>query len=440
MRGWSKKINESINMKQGKDIVLYGALVVMGLYFLFHGLVLAKSFIAPLVLALVLAFLMLPVSDRLEKWGFKRIWATIVSTLTLFLVIAGFVTILLFQIRDFAEDWEEVRSQFNEMLGDLEEYLVENTPLTQASASSILGVAGTPERKESNEEKDEETGSENGEEEESDNTPPLAHEDPSNGSDFENDENGEGNEEGRDGENEEESKALGEGEVADIAEDTQDQVILVMAAVVAFITDFLVVLVYVFMFIQFRHKFKKFILRLFAPDRRERVNDIVMHSAEVSRKYLVGRLFLMVILAVMYYVGLLLSGVDNALLLALISAALSMIPVVGNFIGYFISVAVSLVTDGGFTAVIGITITYLIAQFIDTYILQPIVLGEKVGVHPFFIIFSVILGYEVWGIIGMVVSIPVFGVITIILRNVDVTKALGYLLSNKEPEDGKTTK
>jgi predicted PurR-regulated permease PerM len=401
--------------KRGKEIVLYGTLGVVGLYFLFQGLVLSKTLLAPLALGLVMAFLMLPVSDRLERWGFKRIWATIVSTLTLFIIIIGFSTILFFQIRDFADDWEEVQTQFSELLADLEIYLVENTPITKETASSIVGVAGSPKKD------DKKENQENGDEENS-----------GIGMDEDDDEeNG-----SKDEDNEEEPVTpIGEGEVADIAEDTQEQVMIVMAAVVSFITDFLVVFVYVFMFIQFRHKFKIFILRLFPPDRREKVNDIVMHSAGVSRQYLMGRLFLMAILAVMYYVGLLISGVENALLLALISAALSLIPVVGNFIGYFISVAVSLVTTGGIGTVLGISVTYIVAQFVDTYILQPIVLGGKVGIHPFFVIFSVILGYEVWGIIGMVLSIPYFGVMTIILRNVDATRALGFLLSNKEPEE-----
>lgn len=95
----------------------------------------------------------------------------------------------------------------------------------------------------------------------------------------------------------------------------------------------------------------------------------------------------------------------------------------------------SLVTNGDVGGVIGITATFTIAQIIDTYILQPIILGKKVGVHPFFVILSVILGYQVWGIIGMVVAIPVFGVLAIILRNIEATSPLGFLLSNKEPDD-----
>ncbi|TVQ13854.1 MAG: AI-2E family transporter [Bacteroidetes bacterium] len=385
-------------MKRSKDIILYTVLVVLGLYFLFQGLVLAKAFLAPLVLALILAFLMLPVSEKLESWGFRRIYATIVSTITLLLVVLGFVTVIFLQVRDFTDDWGKVQNQFDEMLKNIEVYLIENTPLSESATRSIVSTAE------------------------------MNHEQPP---DNQNQDNQQQQQKPRD-----DDEGLPEqAERKEIVENSEDRVFLVMANIVGFMTDILIVLVYIFMFLQFRHKFLKFILRMVPPKRRKKVLDIVVHSTSVSRKYLAGKLFLMVILAILYYIGLSISGLDNALLISLISAALSIIPVVGNFIGYFIALAVSMVTNGDISTALSITATYIVAQIIDTYILQPIVLGDKVGVHPFFVILSVILGYQVWGIIGMVVSVPVFGVLAIIFRNTETTSPLGFLLSTEEPED-----
>ncbi len=386
-------------IKRRKDIILYTVLVILGTYFLFQGLVLAKAFLAPLVLALILAFLMLPVSTKLESWGFRRIYATIVSTITLLLVILGFVTVIFFQVRDFTDDWEKVQSQFDEMLKNIEIYLIENTPLSVSATRSIVTTAET-----NNEQSPDNQNMEN----------------------LEN----------RQQQSRDHNAVLhGQAERKEFSEKAEDRLFLVMYGIVGFMTDFLIVLVYIFMFLQFRHKFLKFILRLFPPEKRKKVLDIVVHSTGVSRRYLSGKLFLMVILAILYYIGLSISGLDNALLISLISAALSIVPVVGNFIGYSVALAVSMVTNGDIGTALSITATYIVAQIIDTYILQPVVLGDKVGVHPFFVIVSVILGYQVWGIIGMVVSIPVFGVLTIIFRNTEATNPLGFLLSTKEPED-----
>lgn len=285
-------------IKKGKELVLYSVLVILGLYFLFHGLVLAKPFLAPLVLALIVAFLMLPVSKKLESWGFRRIYATIVSTITLLLVVIGFVAVIFFQVRNFTDDWGEVQNQFDKILKKVELYLIENTPLSDSATRSIVSTTEI-----------------NNEQKTDDQSPQSQY----------NQQYLSGNDD---------TELPGQAELEEVAKDAEDQVFIAMAAIAGFMTDFLIVFVYVFMFLQFRHKFLKFILRSFPPHRRKHVFNIVMHSIGVSRKYLAGRLLLMLILAILYYIGLLLSGLENALLISLISAALSLIPVVGNFIGY----------------------------------------------------------------------------------------------------------
>ena len=366
-------------MKKGLQIILYTALVIISVYFLFVGLVAAKAFLVPLATAMVLAFLMLPVSQKLEKWGFKRLLATISSTILLLLLIIGFTAVIFFQVKSFSDDWEKIQGRLNEMVADASDYIQANTPF---DASELLGIPTDI--------------------------------DPVNDSEFPGETgNGEGT----------------------IAGPPRQQVMSVAEAVIGFLTDILIVFVYVFLFIHFRDRFKEFILRFFPPEKRSNISGIISRSVAVSRRYLAGKLLLMVFLAILYFLGLFISGLENALLISLLAAALSIIPIVGNVIGYFIAIAVGLVTGGDIIMFAGITLTFIVAQFVDTYIMQPIVLGKKTGIHPFFVILSVVLGYEVWGIMGMVLSIPLFGMITIICRNVPVLNPFGYLFSNRELEE-----
>jgi predicted PurR-regulated permease PerM len=370
-------------MKKGKDILIYAALSVGLLYFFFYGLVLAKAFLAPLVTAVVLAFLMLPLSIRMERWGISRLMATSISTLLLLITALAFSAVIFFQVRGFTDDWGKIEVRLDQLFYDVSKYLSEHTPLEQ---SYILSISGKEETSNT------EVSADGSQEETTSNDP----------------------------------------------EKTQDQVVKVLSAAASFITNIIIVFVYVFFIIHFRARLRDFILRFFTRDKRPEVTRIISRSVTVSRRYLTGKLLLMVFLAILYFVGLLLSGLQNALLVSLIAAALSIIPVVGNLFGYFIALALGLLTGDQYTIVFGVTLTFVIAQFIDTYIFQPIILGNSVGVHPFFIILSVVLGYEVWGIIGMVISIPVFGVVTIVCRNVPYLYPFGYVFSNsdlEEPED-----
>jgi predicted PurR-regulated permease PerM len=366
-------------MKKGLQIILYTALVIISVYFLFVGLKAAKSFLVPLATAMVLAFLMLPVSQKLEKWGFNRLLATITSTISLLLLIIGFTAVIFYQIKGFSDDWEKIQERLNEMVENVSGYIQTNTPF---DASRLLGIQP------------------------------------------DNDLSGE-----------EEFFGETEGEQATISGPPREQVMSLAEAVIGFLTDILIVFVYVFLFIHFRDRFKEFIMRFFPKEKRNNISGIISRSVAVSRRYLAGKLLLMVFLAILYFIGLIISGLENALLISLLAAALSIIPIVGNVIGYFIALAVGLVTGGDLIMFAGITLTFIVAQFVDTYILQPIVLGKKTGIHPFFVILSVVLGYEVWGIMGMVLSIPIFGIITIICRNVPVLSPFGYLFSNRELEE-----
>ncbi len=390
-------------MEQRRKIILYFTLFVLGVYFLFAGLVKAQAFLVPLFTAMVLAFLMLPINDRLERWKWPRALATLASTLIILLVISAFMAVLFGQVRSFTEDWDDIQRQAREKLVELNQYLREHTPLEEDIRIDML----------EEDDQEEPPGQEDEEQQQQDNQEEQNQQNQEQQQD-------EDNENGDDNENEEDAMQIGE------------QVFTTVSAVFGFLGNSLLVLVYVFFFIYFRSRFKIFILRFFPIEKREEVSQAIATASFVSRRYLAGRLFLMVILAGFYFAGLAISGLENAFFIALISAALSIIPILGNFVGLFIAIAVSLLTDGETGQIIGIIITFGVAQFIDTYILQPIILGGKLDVHPFFIILSVIAGLEIWGIMGMVLAIPIFAIVSEVCRHVPALNPFGYLFSNKD--------
>ncbi len=362
-------------MKKGERILIFSVLIVAGLYFLFLGLVESGPFLIPLLTAMVMALLMLPVNYRLEAWGFSKGWATLASTLILLVLAAGFVAVLFFQVRIFAEDWEKIQKQMTGRLQQTTQYLIRTTPLEEHHVNGLLPG-------EQQEQQDQEGKEENGDSQSS--------------------------------------------------SDIGRQALSVVQALLSFLVDFILTFVYVFLFMFFRNHFKGFILRMFPREKRDEVATIISRTASVSRGYLAGRLLLMVSLTALYYTGLAITGLDNAFIISLLAAALSIVPNVGNILAYILAVFFSLLTNYGGGEFLGITITFIVAQFVDSYILQPIVLGGKVDVHPFFIIVTVILGWQVWGVMGMVLAIPLFGMISVVCRHVPSLNPFGYLFSNKE--------
>lgn len=74
---------------QGKRILIFGCFFIIGIFFLILSLIRAKGFLAPLATAVILSLLVLPLSRRLEKGPFNRVWASLLNSLLLVAASAG---------------------------------------------------------------------------------------------------------------------------------------------------------------------------------------------------------------------------------------------------------------------------------------------------------------------------------------------------------------
>ncbi|UZH54575.1 AI-2E family transporter [Salinimicrobium tongyeongense] len=199
-----------------------------------------------------------------------------------------------------------------------------------------------------------------------------------------------------------------------------------------FMGTYLITFIYIFFLLYYRRHFKEFILSYFSDKKRAKAGQVLESSAKRVQDYLLGRLILMAILAVLYSLGLGLSGVHNYLLVGVIASVLTLIPWIGNIIGFAMAMVFGYLTSGNLDVLWGIVITFTVSQFLESYVLQPYVVGDKVGLHPFFVILFVIMGGAIWGLVGMVLAIPVMAMATVIFNHVDVLKPLGFLFSKQK--------
>jgi predicted PurR-regulated permease PerM len=134
----------------------------------------------------------------------------------------------------------------------------------------------------------------------------------------------------------------------------------------------------------------------------------------------------------MYGIGFSIAGVKNAFFFAILCGLLEIIPFVGNLAGTALTVLMALTQGGGGNIVIGVLITYALVQFIQTYILEPLVVGAEVNINPLFTIIAIVLGELIWGVPGMVLAIPLTGIFKIICDNVESLKPYGFLIGKEK--------
>lgn len=128
-------------------------------------------------------------------------------------------------------------------------------------------------------------------------------------------------------------------------------------------------------------------------------------------KYLIGKSLDSIFVAICAIIGLSLIGAKYAVLLGVIFGVTNMIPFVGPIVGTLIAVGINLFYSP-LVALIAL-VFLLIVQQVETLVIDPKVVGEKMGLNPFFTLLAVTIGGKFFGMIGMILGVPVMGIVKI---------------------------
>lgn len=189
--------------------------------------------------------------------------------------------------------------------------------------------------------------------------------------------------------------------------------------------------VFVFLFLYYRTKFAYFILKIVGRENRLIAIEVLREIATVVTRYMLGVTTVVMILCVLNSFGLFIIGIEYSLLLGVVSALFSFIPYFGNFIGGSIPVLFSLLTGDSLSQTVRILIFVYFIHFFENNILSPNIVGNNIRLNPFIIILGLIAGAMIWGIPGMLVTIPLLAILKIILTRIPGMQAYAYFLGPK---------
>lgn len=202
----------------------------------------------------------------------------------------------------------------------------------------------------------------------------------------------------------------------------------IMGSLMGIAVNTVLVFVYIFLFLYYRGHLKKFVLKLVPPPKHSKTTTVMYKSTQVAQQYITGLALMIVTLWVLYGIGFSIAGVKYALFFAILCGLLEIVPFVGNLTGTSLTIIVSLAQGGNSNIIIGILVVYGIVQFIQTYILEPLIVGAEVNINPLFTILAIVAGETVWGIGGMILAIPLLGIVKIICDHIEPLKPYGFLI------------
>ncbi|HTR18448.1 MAG TPA: AI-2E family transporter [Candidatus Paceibacterota bacterium] len=174
-------------------------------------------------------------------------------------------------------------------------------------------------------------------------------------------------------------------------------------------------------------------LRIVTPHRHQRyVQGLWRRSQHKIGLWMQGQLLLAVIMGILVYLGLTILGVPNALVLAVIAACFEIIPVFGPIMAAAPAVMIAFVSGGPTLGLLTVGL-YVIAQQFESQLIYPLVVSRVVGVPPLLVILALIIGGELAGFLGIILSVPAAATIQELVRDIETGR-----LAHHEEESEKT--
>ena len=314
-----------------------------------------SSFLIPFVFGIFFAALMTPFSNILEKYKINRIFSSLISTLVIFIVAGGILSILIWQLYLFMSEIGPVRNEIESVIQDI-----------QNQITSLFGLSL------------------------------------------------------------EEQKELWQNRSDSILNAIEIWLTNVLGNILIIIANFLLVLVYVYLLLYYRNKLFHAVLMFVNPEKEIKARGILNNISYLAYHYLWGRVKVMAILGIMYYITFLIFGIPYAILLTIFGALITIIPYLGPLISGLLPILFGIIYLQDLPVILLFVAIIITEQLIESYVFEPMIIGREVKINPLIVIIAITLGAMIWGVAGMILFVPMFAIFKIISSNTPGLEPVGY--------------
>jgi predicted PurR-regulated permease PerM len=148
-----------------------------------------------------------------------------------------------------------------------------------------------------------------------------------------------------------------------------------------------------------------------------KTKQIAQEIDAVLAEFLRGQLTVIVLMSIFYSVGLKLAGLDMALPIGMLAGVLGFVPYLGVGLGVVLAVISGLLEFNSLSQLIPVLVVFSLGQLLENMWLTPVLVGDRIGLHPVAVIFALLAGGELFGFSGVLLALPASAAIAVALRH-----------------------
>ncbi|EAX46775.1 protein of unknown function UPF0118 [Thermosinus carboxydivorans Nor1] len=181
------------------------------------------------------------------------------------------------------------------------------------------------------------------------------------------------------------------------------------------VVELIVVPVLTYYFLKDWRDLKRMAVDLFPAGMRGKATVVIEEMGTVVSKYVRGQVLLSIIMGFIVFSGMYLLGLDYPLVLGLLAGLTEFIPIIGPIIGAIPAVLLAYATEPALA--LKVIIFYFLAQQLENHIILPKIMGHTIDLHPVFVMVSLLIGGQLYGIMGMMLAVPVAAILRVLLKH-----------------------
>ncbi|MEF3082863.1 AI-2E family transporter [Luteimonas sp. SMYT11W] len=189
-------------------------------------------------------------------------------------------------------------------------------------------------------------------------------------------------------------------------------------AILALVINLVLVPILAFYFMRDWDLLVERVAALIPRDHIDTATRLARETSESLGGFLRGQFLVMLGQGAIYAVGMSIVGLRLGLLIGMVAGLISFIPYLGATVGILLALIAAIVQAQGFDwqLLILIGVVFTIGQLVESYVLTPRLVGDRIGLHPVAVIFAVLAGGQLFGFLGMLLALPVAAVVNVLLR------------------------